>query len=238
MELTLERQAVIDTWQEPWTPGVSGDLVLTVQAGSVTRLLVADACGHGPAAAHLAQRFRTVVGVDLMDPMTQDAFLRWNQQLVDALATGEFVAVTVIEADRNTGLVRIWNAGNPAPVWLRRGAGRIEPIEAYAMPVGAIASPTYVPPTPVEIRPAEGDAVLVFSDGLTDQRSGGDRYGDGRLCEALDESLRGETDPLRALQSSMDAFRPGANVTDDLTAAQLSWRESRLEMVAPAAEAA
>ena len=224
MQLRLTQHATIKTWQESCTPGACGDMLLMTRSDEATRLLVTDACGHGPKAARLSRLFAGIVWADLRRPLTQATFLGWNRQLIEGSPfLSRFVAVTVIELDHDDGAVRIWNAGNPAPIWIHGTSGRLDPVEVYGMPLGICAPPKYEPPSPGCVQPEEDDVLLAFSDGLTDLLVGRERIAKEQLRSALADSVQRGTDPLEDLRSTFGESQPASALTDDLTVVEVAW---------------
>jgi len=224
MQLELTQQTTIRTWQESCISGACGDLFLTARTEQATRLLIADACGHGPKAAQLSRLFTDIAWADLRRPLTQATFLGWNRRLIDGSPfLSRFVAVTVIELDHDDESARIWNAGNPALIWLRGTSGRLDPIEVYGMPLGIYSPPKFEPPCPGYVQPEEGDVLLAFSDGLTDLLSSREPTAKEHLRSVLAASVQRGTGPLEYLRSTLGEPQSASALTDDLTVVEVAW---------------
>jgi len=92
---------------------------------------------------------------------------------------------------------------------------------------------------PFTVRLDRGDSLLVYSDGLTDQRVERERFGEKALIDALADALDVGTEALPTLRRSLDRFLNGRDLIDDLLAAEItSIRESRTADVEPARLAA
>ncbi len=219
-------QTTLEFWQDSASPNACGDLLLTANGPDAVRILLADASGHGPSAARIAQRFASIAREDLSRPLTANVFRKWNAILAEELDESAFIAVTAIEIEHVGGRIGIWNAGNPAPLWLRSDTRQITSLEKYGALLGLFEPASYEPPTRQEIRPESDDAVLVFSDGLTDQCNGERYFGDRLLMEAINAAVVAGDNPLARIESSLAAFCRDVRPVDDVTVVQLSCKRS------------
>ena len=74
------------------------------------------------------------------------------------------------------------NAGHPLPL-LRPSAELPCPLGQPGSLLGVLAAPTL---TDVSARLVPGDCLLLYTDGVTEARSGGSFYGEDRLASALE----------------------------------------------------
>jgi len=220
--MTPTPTALMDHWQEACEPGVCGDVILRHASGTVLRVVMADACGHGRTAAAAAMQCARLVRPRLSRRITTAELCAWNEKLEAMLPQNSFVAATVVEFDRSTGRASIWNAGNPAPRVLRRSRGEVIKVEAYGLPLGALDASVYVPPTRMTISLNSDDELVLFTDGVTDQRRGDEPFGDARLQRCLEEAMALLVDPVEALRRAVHAYRAGSGWDDDLTLVRIS----------------
>ena len=213
----------VKEWQESLIPKECGDLAFALTVGDAKNVALADACGHGPAAARMASSFRELATADFHRAISASVFCRWNRQLAEELPDTAFVAATIVEPRSEDGSVCVWNAGNPAPLWIRRSAGRVVKLREYGLPLGIVLAESYEPPKPCKIHPRPGDALLVFTDGLIDQMSRRVRFGERQVCESIVDAMKREVDPLETLKESMTEFLGQGSINDDLTALWLTW---------------
>lgn len=236
--MTTTLTHLIDVWQQPCDPAGCGDLVLVEQTETTLRVVLVDACGHGPRAAAIAEEFERVARPTLVRHITAATFRSWNRRLCRVLAPGEFVAVTAIEFNMKLGCCTVWNSGNPAAFRVRR-EGRLQKIEEYGLPLGAFENDTYEPPAANEFKLLPGDALVALTDGLLDQRSGDEPFGEERLRSSLCDATIRSTQVIREIERAVEAYRAGDGRTDDTTvvvlrapAASAGWPETGASVAA------
>ena len=130
------------------------------------------------------------------------------QQIDDArFCTAAYLHVEV--DDPVSGRVRVLasSAGHPRP-YLVRASGAVERIECSGTLLGVVAAPELVD---AEVVLEAGDAVVLYTDGVTEARQGDELFGERRLRDALGD-LAGETAAGIAggLEAAVTAFRRSA----------------------------
>jgi len=129
---------------------------------------------------------------------------------------GRFVTLAIVSVGGRDGLVAVSLAGHPAPAVIR--ADRIERPLQFLMPAIGVTSDAELQALPSEeVRLDPGDALLLFTDGLSDAHtSAGDYYEETRLEAALEE-LRGmpAAQLLERLLADVTAFT-GHPPSDDV----------------------
>ncbi|HWJ96918.1 MAG TPA: PP2C family protein-serine/threonine phosphatase, partial [Acidimicrobiales bacterium] len=131
------------------------------------------------------------------------------QQIDDAsFCTAAYLRVELSEPF--TGQVRIAasSAGHPRPV-LVRADGRAEVLDCAGTLLGVIAEPVLLD---VHAELGPGDAVVLYTDGVTEARRGNELFGESRLVEALG-SLAGRPaeEIASALETMVADFRRSAS---------------------------
>jgi len=179
-----------------YRPGmnVGGDLydVCSLDDGSVA-LYVADATGHGVAAAMLSVLFKQRLQMsDLqgcaLDP--SEVLTRVNEQLcTDKLSPGMFLTAAYVLIDKKTLKLRAASAGH-TPMLLLRESGECVLLEHTGPALGISREPNF---TEHEFDLRSGDRLILHTDGLTD---GIESQGTEGLCNMItatmaDESLDG-----------------------------------------------
>jgi Stage II sporulation protein E (SpoIIE)/GAF domain len=163
-------------------------------------LAIGDVSGKGIAAATLAitaKHSLRAIAASHWPPRVGAAVAETNNVLelqVDAerapqdeLPKSRFVTLELALVDIDNGTLTFASAGHPAPFVLREGG--VERPLLFAGPAAGVA-PAFEPdpyaPERVELR--QGDAVLFFTDGVSEARDGeGHFYEDQRMQEALEE---------------------------------------------------
>lgn len=170
VEKQLNRQALrasgVKYWVAPTTK-VSGDVVTaTVGEDGKIYAMLADATGHGLAAAVCALPLLTLFyGMAGTTSGGLPAIVReLNRQLLAALPVGRFAAATLICYDPANHQGEIWVGGMP-PALLLDGDGKIlYRFESNALPLGV--SDEVVQTTRFVFSP--GEQLVLFSDGLVE----------------------------------------------------------------------
>ena len=183
---------------------------------------VADVSGKGIPAALFMAVSRTVMrnaasGADMGARMI-DA----NRLLSAENAACMFVTMFHGVLDLTTGLLRYCNAGHNPPYLLRADGGR-ETLKATGIPFGIDSDRPY---RIAEISLVPGDALFLFSDGITEAFSpAGEIFGEPRLERALDGARgRGAAEMVAEVIGATDEFAAGAEQSDDITCLALVYR--------------
>ena len=151
---------------------VSGDFFsVSALSDNEAAMFICDVTGHGIRAALVTAMIRALA--EELKPLARDPgmFLRkLNSDLCSILkTTGSPMLTTAfyLVADWTTGVMRFANAGHPKPLFIRRSAGRVEPlvnVTGQSQPaLGLFDDPAY---QTTEITLAPGDFVMLFTDGL------------------------------------------------------------------------
>jgi sigma-B regulation protein RsbU (phosphoserine phosphatase) len=151
---------------------VSGDFFsVSALSDNEAAMFICDVTGHGVRAALVTAMIRALA--EELKPLARDPgiFLRkLNSDLCSILkSTGSPTLTTAfyLVADWTTGVMRFANAGHPKPLFIRRSAGRVEPlvnVTGQSQPaLGLFDDPPYQT-TEVALEP--GDFVMLFTDGL------------------------------------------------------------------------
>ncbi|WP_238442217.1 PP2C family protein-serine/threonine phosphatase [Streptomyces pratensis] len=163
---------------------VGGDFYDAVPSaqGGVT-LLLGDVCGRGAEAAALTGLARHTLRTLLEDGSTPEhALERLNQALVRE-GTSRFVTalVAVLVPDGWGFRARYWSAGHPAPL-MRRADGTVEELLAHGDLLGVLEDIEYGSGS---VRLAPGDALVMFTDGVTEARAADGTFFESRLRDEV-----------------------------------------------------
>jgi sigma-B regulation protein RsbU (phosphoserine phosphatase) len=191
---------------------VSGDFYLVAEGPQdSTVLVVGDVVGHGLDAARRAAFVRTAFASTA--PFSDDPtkLLGWaNAAIVErAGLSADFVTVACVSYLPDERLLRWAYAGHPPALSL---SGRELTAPAQGMPLGIAEDPAYVAGAR---RLTDADGILLYTDGLTEARHGGEQFGLGRVnatLAALDDPTA--TDLVEHLRERVAAFAPGPPADD------------------------
>jgi len=200
-----------------WEPAgaVSGDWCDAVPTGDGGLFFMfGDVSGKGVAAAilmsHLHATFRALAAAG--SPVAE-LVERANRAFRDSTPAPYFATLVCGRAAAD-GSVEICNAGHCPPFVV--SGGDVSAVDPTGLPVGTFYSNRYAART---LRLAPGDALVLYTDGLTEARDRTDReYGGERLAAALRRS--GGKPPRELVSACLDdlaAHLAGAPRSDDLT---------------------
>jgi sigma-B regulation protein RsbU (phosphoserine phosphatase) len=144
-----------------------------------------------------------------------------NDALCEGNSSNMFVTVWAGELNVRTGLVTYVNAGHNPPV-VRRG-GKVEYLKSRpSLVLGAMSGVSY---RVDELTLAPGDAVYLYTDGITEQPNAtGELYGEERLLKTLAGSKARGGDVLGAVLADMRRHGAGAEQADDCTQLLIRYR--------------
>jgi sigma-B regulation protein RsbU (phosphoserine phosphatase) len=195
---------------------VSGDycdLILNRDSDGGLFFALGDVSGKGVSAAilmaNLQAILRSLVALGLPLPELMD---RANRLFCGSTMANSFTTL-VCGSVTETGILEICNAGHCPPLLLLDG--KLHQIPASGVPVGLFNSVRYEVET-FDLGP--GDRLLMFTDGLVEALGpDGEEFGSEALDQIASDS-RGRTarDIARSCLESVDRFRAGTPITDDV----------------------
>jgi signal transduction histidine kinase/serine phosphatase RsbU (regulator of sigma subunit) len=201
---------------------VGGDLYdLAVLEDRRLRIFIADVTGHG-------------VKASLATMLVKSEFDRVKRQAADpagalaavndVLAGGyghlglRFSAVCA-DFDPATGELRYATAAHPGPCLA--GPDGVVELDAGGTFVGLMPGIPYPQHT---VRLAPGDAVLFYTDGITEEwNDAGEEFGPERLVDALGETWRAGRPLADGVLEAVTRFAGAPRLDDDATAVSLRW---------------
>lgn len=196
---------------------VAGDLFDVMELpGGATGFLIGDVTGHGAGSGMMMAMTQSHVAALLRQTGDVVASVRGANEYLAARAQGGKFATLWLGLLEPTGLLRYVDAGHG--LWLvRRAGGEVErPITRGSVPLGIDAD------SPFEEERLElgaGDRVVLFSDGVTEQRDGtGSQFGVERLAATVREGSGPEADVATTFERLL-AFASGGVLDDDATVA-------------------
>jgi sigma-B regulation protein RsbU (phosphoserine phosphatase) len=217
--LLPKQNFISDGWQASYhyeaAGVVSGDYCDLVSAddGSLY-FMFGDVSGKGIAAsmlmAQLHAMFRTLISVNLsLNQLVERA----SRIFCESTLPTHYATLVCGKAD-TAGAVEICNAGHLPPLLIRNG--EVTVIEATGLPIGVFCNEQF---TSNKIRLTQGDALLLYTDGLSEtQNQIGEEYGRERLLKLVSECLTLVPEEMVATcLKDLTAFRADASKTDDLT---------------------
>ena len=194
---------------------VGGDFYdIVVLDNRYVGLVIADAAGHGVAAAMLSVLFKHRLQLwdeETHKPLMPKEVLRLlNRALyADLTAPGAFITAAYLLLDRRSGYLRIASAGHPPCIWTSP-AGQFRLLERSGPALGLEADPLYKE-TSLDLE--DGDRVLLYTDGVLE--GGSNSLSAEDLAQAL---IRSEPDRAQILRGFYDtATHDATDDRDDIT---------------------
>ena len=180
-------------------------------------ITIADVSGKGmPAALLMANVAGLMRAFCDGERAVTEAIRQVNRGVCRIASDGKFITLFYGEVDHRRGLLRYTNAGHNYPL-LRRRDRSIEELKVGGLLLGLFDDATY---QQGEIAFAPGDALLLYSDGITEATDSRDElYGEERLQSAWrDCASLPSRDVIGRLLEDVESFRGSAGQSDDMTA--------------------
>ncbi len=178
-------------------------------------LFIADVADKGMPAALFMALTRTLLraaAVEFDAPV--DVLRRVNDQLLPDTQQGMFVTAVYGVLDVFSGGFTFVNAGHNPPFWLKED-GSLEKLTRTAIALGVKEQPNMQERT---ILLAEGDMLLLYTDGLTEAFSpGGELFGDERLASSLTCVPCSADEILMEVEERLNEFIETNPLGDDMT---------------------
>ncbi len=204
-------------------------------SGGRVAVMLGDVAGKGvPAALLMAKLSAEARFCMLTDTGPAGAVTRLNHQMHEAGLTERFVTLVAAVVDPNDHSVTVVNAGHPSPLVFRAGAEAPEeavPIEAAGLPIGILDGFDY---TARRVTLEPGDALLIFSDGVTEAMDVNEKQLKlSGVCAALRGGRWSPREMGDRLVKAIRQHAAGRNPHDDVTLVCFG----RTAVPAPAVEA-
>ena len=188
--------------------------------------LVADVSDKGVPAALFMMRAKTLLkNLAQSGRPLVDAVAEANDALCEGNAANMFVTAWIGVIELDTGLVRYVNAGHNPPIVLRAKDGSAAYLRSRpGLVLGAMPGAKY---RPGEIALEPGDAIYLYTDGITEQPdANGVLFGEERLRAGLEGGAVLEHPETCAgtVLALVEAHAAGAEQSDDRTQLLLRWR--------------
>lgn len=203
---------------------VGGDLYDFLLIDDALWFVIADAAGKGVSAALFMAVTRTLFRAIAHGSATVSSVTaRMNAELARDNEQQFFVTALVGRVDLRSGELSYSNAGHPPPLRASVSGGS-EFLQAMAggIALGILDDATY---DEGRVQLAPGDAVLLFTDGVTEAINGaGELFSDGRLTRAFaDNAAMPVTDIVNRIVDAVNTFAGGAPQEDDITVLALRY---------------
>jgi sigma-B regulation protein RsbU (phosphoserine phosphatase) len=200
---------------------VSGDYcdLISGERGDAYFVL-GDVAGKGVAAAmlmsHLSATLRTLASVGLPLPQMME---RASRVFCESTLPMHYATLVCCRATPS-GDIELCNAGHPPPLLV--SAAGVTALGATGVPIGLFCASSF---RSVIVRPAPGDVLLLYTDGLIEAEDvEGAEFGTDRLHALAASKTRSPRALIDACLRDVVAFHGGARLQDDLTLLAISRR--------------
>ncbi len=191
---------------------VGGDFhdVFELPDGRVA-LLIGDVMGKGVRAAGLTATLRTAVRAVALTTSSPHQILPQVNKLLMREQSEQLATLLLLVLNVATGHALVGSAGHPPPVHLHAGDAALVDCR-FGPPLGAFEESSY---TMAHHTLAPGDALVLYTDGVTEARRNGELFNEARLLSVM-RSVSGN-DPrvlVETLRAAVDSFAD--RLRDDL----------------------
>jgi PAS domain S-box-containing protein len=210
---------------------VGGDFYDVFEVDGGWMVVIGDVTGKGPEAASITSLARyTMRTAAVYEPSPSSVLRRLNAALVvdpDRRQLCTVACARIVTEPDGSATVTMASAGHPAPFRLRDG--RAEPADVGGPLLGAFEAGRWPETT---VRLALGESLVLYTDGVTDTRSGTARFGVERLAAVLATTTGAEPDEVASrVDEALTDFEEGPQ-RDDI--AMLVLRASADPVTGPA----
>ena len=198
---------------------VAGDLFgMNVAGDGRIAIYLGDVAGKGVGAGMLMASIQATISAYL-EPGSDSAELigKLNTYVSEHSGAAEFVTMFFVQFDAGTSTAQVVDAGHGYALIVRGNDMIILNECEGGPPVGAVPN---MPFDESEITLQSGDRLLIYSDGVAEQREpvSGEEFGVERVLTALEGSSNPEEDVER-LRAALEAFAEVNHYDDDVTIA-------------------
>lgn len=182
-----------------------------------------DVTGKGPPAALLTSLVQGILASQAFTPRPPDDTVALINRVLIARAIESRYASLFLSVLAPDGRLAYCNAGQNPPLLF--SGGQVQRLETGGTLVGAFEDAAF---ERAEVRLAEGDTIVLYSDGVSEALNLNDEeFGEDRIRAAVQGALGSPPeDVLKALFDAVKAFAGSVMPHDDMTAVVLRYRRT------------
>jgi len=192
------------------------------ETDGAVQCVLADACGHGLAAALVMSHFRGLLQAEIRrDEDHASLFGRLNRLLYDGAGSLSYLTGVFLDYRERDGRVSYLNAGHFDPV-LVHASGDVSRLRGGGPPLGMFPGSEYEPGSSA-VRP--GDLLVLFTDGLVElMNPAAECFGVDGACRAVVEHRDRPLSELAAEVLASAAAFSQSRTEDDVTLVLMRFR--------------
>jgi phosphoserine phosphatase RsbU/P len=188
--------------------------------GGLVGVAVGDVSGKGISAALFMARLGSEMRLHAVSSTDPGEILAGVNRVLGAESEdGMFVTCLLLVLDPGSGLARFANAGHMLPL-VRRAGGTVERVRAPANLPLAVSPHVAFPGGSFHL--GAGDAVFLYTDGVSEAPRGAELFGEARLVEVVRASSGSAEDIVTDVIASVVAHLKGDPPADDVTLVAVS----------------
>jgi serine phosphatase RsbU (regulator of sigma subunit) len=195
---------------------VGGDYLDYFENDASVQCVLADACGHGLAAALVMSHFRGLLRAEVRRPVESGTlFTRLNQLLYGAGASLSYLTGVFLDYRQDAGQLAYLNAGHFDPVVVHP-SGSLKTLRGGGPPLGMFPWSDYAAGT-TSVQP--GDLLVLFTDGLVElENEAAQCFGSEGVSRAVvAHRHRPLSEVATEILLAAGEWSGGASAKDDLT---------------------
>lgn len=201
---------------------IGGDFYDVFETESGWHVVLGDVCGKGPDAAGLTGLFRHTLRAvapaqdEAGEPAPTAILAATNDAILGQLDDSRFATAVLVKLHPGAGsaVAEVACAGHPRPLVVRAD-GTVEVVEASGTLLGILPDPEL---HEARVSLGRGDSLVLYTDGVTEARRGGELLGEQGLVDALAAAagLTSAAAVTEAVTRAVDDFRDGTAPGDDV----------------------
>lgn len=181
-------------------------------------LVIADASGHGVAAAMLSAMFKMTLhkySAEILNPAV--VLEKMNKDFCSVLQTGEFFSAFLAIFDRQENILRFANAGHPRPLLYDYQTGKVEELDTDGFLLGIIDMGVGF--SQQEIKLNGKNRLFIYTDGLSEAvNEKEEQFGTQRLKQLMIENAANSANLLiENTRKSLYNYTGSNDFSDDVT---------------------
>lgn len=198
------------------------------QGPGTVRIVLADVCGHGTAAALLMASSRALLRSRSLQPGPIEQVIGdVNREIsLDMKETGRFVTLFFVEIDAESRQLRWVRAGHDAAILYHPATGTFENLAGPGTALGIDASRSYTAQSKNGL--TDGQVLVIGTDGIWEARNAsGEMFGKNRLYGLLRRHAAGSAQEIAdSVIGQLKHFLGGSDFEDDVTLVVVKFEET------------